>query len=112
MPRQVLDRCLALEEETSQIPGLRRQLDTYRRGKTEAEMANREQLRELKLAQEDVSRLTAEVRALTDGSGAVRDEHRRLHEELKRREMEKAEAEEARGCGIGQGVSELNPELS
>lgn len=41
---QVLDRCLALEEETSQIPGLRRQLDSYRRAKTDAEVASREQV--------------------------------------------------------------------
>lgn len=56
-------------------------------------------LRELKLAQEDVVRLTREVQALSDGSEAVRGEHRRLQEELKSREME----EQTVGGGIGQG---------
>lgn len=60
------------------------------------------QLRELKLAQEEVSHLTEEMRAMSDGSGALRNEHQRLQEEFNRREKEKAEGEEG-GGGIGQG---------
>lgn len=42
---QVLDRCLALEAEVAQFPALRRQLDSYRRSKTDMEVASREQVR-------------------------------------------------------------------
>lgn len=59
-------------------------------------------MRELKLTQEEVSRLTGEVRAMSDGSGALRNEHQRLQEEIIQREKEKAEGEEG-GGGIGQG---------
>ncbi|CAM9901332.1 unnamed protein product, partial [Laminaria digitata] len=81
---EVLDRCLALEEEVAQFPALRRQLNSYRREKTDMEVASREQSLELKLAQEEVSRLSEEVRALADGSGAVRNEHQKLQEEFKK----------------------------
>lgn len=57
------------------------------------------QARELKLAQENVSRMTRDIQALSEESAAVRSEHRRLEEDLKRRVME----EEAGGGGIGEG---------
>ena len=42
---QVLDRCLELEAEVSQIPQLKRQVDRYRRSHTDMEVANREKVR-------------------------------------------------------------------
>lgn len=42
---QVLDRCLELEAEVSQIPQLKRQVDRYRRTHTDMEVAAREQVR-------------------------------------------------------------------
>lgn len=39
---------------------------------------------------------------MSDGSGALRNEHQRLQEEIIQREKEKAEGEEG-GGGIGQG---------
>lgn len=65
------------------------------------------QSRELKLAQEEVSRLSREVQDLADGSGVVRNEHQKLQEELNRRTMEEAEADGAAGSGIGHGKSRL-----
>ena len=47
--KQVLDRCLKLETEVTQIPVLRRQLEGYRRSKTEMEMTNREQVNTVEL---------------------------------------------------------------
>lgn len=41
---QVLDRCLELEAEVSQIPQLKRQVDRYRRSHTDMEVANREKV--------------------------------------------------------------------
>lgn len=60
------------------------------------------QSRELKLAQEEVSRLSHEVQILADGSGAVRNEHHKLQEELNRRTLKEAEGGGDSG-GIGQG---------
>ena len=55
---QVLDRCLALEAEVAQIPALRRQLDSYRRSKTDMEVASREQVSsELDMNTDDFVRL-------------------------------------------------------
>lgn len=62
----------------------------------------RAQSRELEVAQDEVSRLSQEVQALTDGSEAVRDEQQRLHEELKNRAMDDAD-DEGNGGGIGEG---------
>eukprot|EP00903_Cladosiphon_okamuranus_P013669 g12730.t1 len=108
---KVLDRCLELEAEVSQIPQLKRQLDRYRRSHTDMEVANREKSRELEMAQDEVTRLSQEVRALADGSGAARNEHRRLQEELYSRALEDTERA-ADGAGIGEGMSELNPALT
>lgn len=61
------------------------------------------QSRELELAREEVSRLSQEVQAHAEGSGAARDEHQRLREELKSRAMEEAEGG-GDGGGIGEGA--------
>lgn len=67
--------------------------------------------RTLKLAQEDVARLSSELLSLRASSDEVKNEHRRLQEELARRDTEEAQQEKG-GLGIGEGMSELNPELS
>lgn len=41
---QVLDRCLELEAEVSQIPQLKRQVQGYRRSHTDMETADREKV--------------------------------------------------------------------
>lgn len=51
-----------------------------------------------------MSRLSEEVRALQDGSGAVRNEHQKLQEEFNKRASEEAERS-GTGGGIGQGAS-------
>lgn len=67
--------------------------------------------RALRLAQEDVASLSSELQSLRTSSDEVKNEHRRLQEELARRDTEEAQQEKG-GLGIGEGMSELNPELS
>lgn len=55
------------------------------------------------MAQEEVTRLSQEVQALTDGSGAARNEHQRLQEELQSRAVEEREGG-GDGAGIGEGA--------
>lgn len=47
--------------------------------------------------------MSQEVQALADGSGAARNEHQRLQEELQTRAMEDTEAG-GDGNGIGEGM--------
>lgn len=55
------------------------------------------------MAQEEATRLSQEVQALADGSGAARNEHQRLQEELQSRAMEDTEG--GGDCvGIGEGA--------
>lgn len=56
------------------------------------------------MAQEEVTRLSQEVAALADGSGAARNEHQRLQEELHSRTMDETEGG-GDGVGIGEGVN-------
>lgn len=55
------------------------------------------------MAQEEATRLSQEVQALADGSGAARNEHQRLQEELQCRAMEDTEGG-GDGVGIGEGA--------
>ena len=63
------------------------------------------------MAQEEVTRLSQEVQALADGSGAARNEHQRLQEELHSRAMEDTEGGED-GTGIGDGASSKSLETA
>ncbi len=66
------------------------------------------QSRELEIAQNEVSRLSQELQALAEGTGAARNEQQRLQEELKSRAMEDAEGE-GDGGGIGEGAARFVP---
>ncbi|CAB1118982.1 unnamed protein product [Ectocarpus sp. CCAP 1310/34] len=128
---EVLDRCLRLETEVTQIPQLRRQVGQYRRSQTDMEVASREQSRELETAREESARLSQEVKDLRESYEAARGEQRRLQERWTARDTEGSDDEWA-GGGIGEGghgflgaellggvfagqavvgISEFNPEL-
>ncbi|CAM9369379.1 unnamed protein product [Ectocarpus sp. 6 AP-2014] len=107
---EVLDRCLRLETEVTQIPQLRRQVGQYRRSQTDMEVASREQSRELETTREESARLSHEVKDLRESYETARGEQRRLQERWTTRDTEGSDEEWA-GGGIGEGISEFNPEL-
>jgi hypothetical protein len=106
---EVLDKCLALETEVAQIPQLRKQVEAGKRTKTELEFRVRELGAELEQARAAASSASSAVKDLADGSDAARAVSRRLQEELLERQQLESRRDEG---GVGQGWSELNPELT
>lgn len=62
------------------------------------------------MAQEELTRLSQEVQALADGSGAARNEHQRLQEELHSRAMEDTDGARD-GAGVGEGAKQTSSYL-
>jgi chromosome segregation ATPase len=101
-----VEECLRLENELKSLQPLKRQLEEYRSRAVDAEVRFTDCQDELlKLKQEKMT-LASSNREFTKGSQAQQEEIEELGRRIQQEEKAKKEA-----AGVGEGMSELNPEL-
>lgn len=101
----VVEKCIELENELSQLKPLKRQLEEYKVRATDSEVALTECREDLRRLKERSSGLEGANEALKRGVSLQQAEAGSLQRLLQE------EGGEDDGVGIGIGISELNPEL-
>ena len=101
-----VEECLRLENELKSLQPLKRQLEEYKSRAVDAEVRFTDCQDELlKLKQEKMT-LASSNQEFTKGSQAQQEEIEELGRRIEQEEKAKKEA-----AGVGEGMSELNPEL-
>jgi len=102
-------KLLAAEQELGQLRKLKVQIETYRSQQSEYTILIEELTFRLQQKDSEISRLMLNVDNLNDGQQGQLMQSKHLLEELQAKSEQIREIN--RSSGIGEGVSELNPEL-
>lgn len=105
---KAVEQLLKLENELNQLQPLKRQLETYKTRATQAEVKLAECEHKLDQSRLHIEQLTRSNRDLTERTISHRCEAEDLRERLRQNEI-LCESDSVNG--IGEGISELNPQL-